>query len=104
MIEHLHGVHSTFVSDHILNLLEEVTGDLPDDRSKMIAVIDRYEGLSKEERNHFRLGRRIGLYRSLDDLLKPELRDEVDGVMKRIEAEVPGGFESTVSELMESFI
>jgi len=104
MIEHLHGIHSAFVSDHILNLLEEVTGKFPDDQSKMIAVIDRYLELPAEERTHFRLGRRVGLYRSLDDLLKPELHNEVDRVMKRIEVEVPGGLESAMAEWMESFI
>ncbi|MGD0624631.1 MAG: radical SAM protein, partial [Thermodesulfobacteriota bacterium] len=34
-IETLHGIHSTVVSDHILNLLEEVQGKLPDEKEEM---------------------------------------------------------------------
>lgn len=68
LIEHLDGIRSTFVSDHILNLLEEIAGTFPEDKDKMLAVIDRYLGLSSEEKANFRLGRRAGLYRSLDDL------------------------------------
>ena len=59
---------SHFVSDHITNLLQEIEGKLPDDKEKMLAVIDRFQSLSAEERQNFRLGRRIGIYAALDDL------------------------------------
>ena len=49
-IERLEGISSRFVSDHILNLLEEVEGKLPEDKAKMLAVIDQYLALSEEER------------------------------------------------------
>jgi len=67
LIEKL-NCHSTFVSDHITNLLQEIEGKLPDDKEKMLAVIDRFQSLSTEERQNFRLGRRIGIYAALDDL------------------------------------
>ncbi|MBA7565706.1 hypothetical protein ES708_07391 [subsurface metagenome] len=67
LIEKL-NCHSTFVSDHITNLLQEIEGKLPDDKEKMLAVIDRFQSLSAEERQNFRLGRRIGIYAALDDL------------------------------------
>ncbi|MCX5910210.1 MAG: radical SAM protein, partial [Deltaproteobacteria bacterium] len=64
----LEGIHSTLASDHILNLLEEVQGKLPEDKEKMIAILDRYLTLPDEDRLHFRLGRRMGYFRNLDDL------------------------------------
>jgi len=67
-IEALDGIESVVVSDHILNLLEEVEGKLPGDREKMLGIIDRYLGLADEDRLIFRLGRRKGIYRRLDDL------------------------------------
>ncbi len=67
-IEALEGIESTVVSDHILNLLEEVEGKLPGDKAAMLGVIDRYLALSQEERLVFRLGRRRGLFRRLGDL------------------------------------
>ncbi|MCD6352935.1 MAG: radical SAM protein, partial [Proteobacteria bacterium] len=45
MIEHLDGINSHLVSDHILNLLEEVEGKLPEDKPRMFSVIDRFSGL-----------------------------------------------------------
>ncbi len=104
LIENLNGITSRFVSDHILNLLEEVEGYLPEAKPKMLAVIDRYLSLSQPERENFRLGRRAGFYRSLDDLENPELRNRVDAVMRRIEIQNPGNLEQVISELMESFL
>jgi radical SAM superfamily enzyme YgiQ (UPF0313 family) len=104
LIENLEGITSTFVSDHILNLLEEVEGKFPEEKEKMLALIDRYLVLSPEEKTNFRLGRRAGIYRSLDDLSNPELEDQVEHALRRIELERPGGFEKILSDLMESFI
>lgn len=104
LIEHLEGVTSTFVSDHILNLLQEVEGELPEEKEKMLKLIDRYLALPKEEKNNFRLGRRAGVYHSVEDLAKPELRNQVERALQQIEYERPGGIEKALSDLMESFI
>ncbi len=62
-------VHGTqLVSDHILNLLEELEGRFPEDKPKILSVIKEYFELSAEERLIFRLGRRSGAFRRLDDL------------------------------------
>lgn len=104
LIDSLRGITSTFASDHILNLLEEVEGKLPEEKGKMLAVIDRYLALPKEERDHFRVGRRAGLYRFLNDLSDPEVRMQVDEILARIEAEGQDNLEKIISQLMESFI
>jgi len=104
LIEHLEGIHGTFVSDHILNLLEEVEGKFPEEKEKLLDLIDRYLRLPSEEKANYRLGRRAGIYRSVGDLSNPELRGQVERVLKRIELEHPGGVEKVISELMESFI
>jgi len=104
LIQTLEGIHSTFASDHILNLLEEVEGRFPEDKAKMLSVIDRYLALPESERANFRLGRRAGVYRSLDDLSNGELHTQVEMAMDRIELQSPGGLDRAVSDLMESFI
>jgi radical SAM superfamily enzyme YgiQ (UPF0313 family) len=103
LIENLNGISSRFASDHILNLLE-LEGDLPGAKETMLAVIDRYLGLARPERENFRIGRRAGYYQSLDDLSSPNLRPQVDEIQRRIERESPGNFEQIISDLMESFI
>lgn len=67
LIEHL-DCNSNFISDHIYNLLQEVEGKLPDDKEKMLSVIDRFLALPPEERANFRIGRRARIYTSLDEL------------------------------------
>jgi radical SAM superfamily enzyme YgiQ (UPF0313 family) len=104
LIENLDGISSRFTSDHILNLLEEVDGKLPEEKGKMLAVIDRYLALSQPERDNFRLGRRAGYYRSLDNMANPDLRTQVDQILNRIETEHPGNLDQVISEIMESFI
>jgi radical SAM superfamily enzyme YgiQ (UPF0313 family) len=104
LIENLNGIHSRFASDHILNLLEELDGDFPEAKDRMLATIDRYLALDAAERENFRLGRRGGYYRTLDDLANQELRTRVERIRQRIDTERPGQFEQVLSEIMESFI
>ena len=104
LIEHLEGISSYFVSDHILNLLEEVEGKLPEGKEKMLSVIDQYLALPEEEKENFRLGRRAGVYRFLSHLGNRELHSEMEKAIKRIKEESPGGVETVISQLMGSFI
>lgn len=104
LIENLEGIESYFISDHILNLLEEVEGKLPEEKEKMIGVIDRYLSLPTREKALFRLGRRIGMLRKLDELSEHNLRYRLEEILERIERERTGGLDEVVSELMESFI
>jgi len=67
-IEKLDGIETTIVSDHILNLLEELEGQFPRDKERLLVIIDGYFSLSDEERLIYRIGRRRGIYRSINDL------------------------------------
>ena len=104
LIEHFQGITSTFVSDHIMNVLQEVEGKLPEEKEKMLNAIKRYLSLPKEEKNNFRLGRRAGVYQSVEDLSRPELRNRVERALREIESERSGSLEEVLSGLTESFI
>jgi radical SAM superfamily enzyme YgiQ (UPF0313 family) len=104
LIDKLDGIKSYFASDHILNLLEEVEGQLPGDKPKMRGAIDRYLTLPVEERLNYRLGRRAGLYRKLDDLNNPMLFRRVQDCLEEIRASSPQEVEEAISELMERYI
>ncbi len=104
LIDKLDGIKSYFTSDHILNLLEEVEGQLPGDKHKMRGAIDRYLTLPEEERLNYRLGRRAGLYRKLDDLNNPMLLRRTQDCLEEIRASSPQEVEEAISELMERYI
>jgi hypothetical protein len=84
--------------------MEELEGTFPEAKERMLATIDRYLSLPKSERDNFRLGRRAGYYRSLNDLANPDLRIRVDRILNRIETENPGSLDEVISNLMEAFL
>ena len=84
-IEELKDISTQIVSDHILNLLEEVKGTFPQDKEIILSVIDNYLSLSSQEKLHFRLGRRAGIYCSLFDSRSPELHRQVKDLEKSLD-------------------
>lgn len=103
-IEKLTGIQTTVVSDHILNLLEEVEGRLPDDKEKILSVIDAYLSLPAPDRMIFRLGRRQGIYRRLADLRDPVMYGRLKAVTDEYVPEEPESFENDLKQLMQQYI
>lgn len=95
---------STFVSDHITNLLQEVEGKLPDDKPRMLAAIDRFQALSAGERLHFRVGRRVGIYTALDELDDADKRRAVEQIVRRLCPDGAAFDEKTIHRLTSRFI
>lgn len=90
-VQNLDGISTRLVSDHVLNLLEEVEGKLPGDKDRVLGIIDRYLNLGDEDRLLFQLGRRGGALRNLDDLEEPGVRAQLLQAKKQVEKELPGG-------------
>ncbi len=103
-IEDLDGVTTTLVSDHILNLLEEVQGKLPEDKDRMLETIDYYLGLSNDERLLFQLGRRGGALRYLSDMNQAGVRSRLVQAKDQIDREVPGGIAEYLAEMKRRFV
>lgn len=85
IIELADGITTNLVSDHMVNLLQDIEGNLGSarDRRKMLDRIDEYLGLPEADRRVFQLLRRTLRAYDLDDLLNlskkemEELRREV---------------------------
>jgi biotin synthase-like enzyme len=103
LIENL-NCQSNFISDHITNLLQEIEGKLPQDKDKMLAIIARFQALSPEEKQNFKLGRRLGIYQGLDDLDSPPKHDSVEQARQRLSGDGKQVDEETIYSLMERFI
>ena len=102
LIEHL-DCHSNYVSDHITNLLQEIEGKLPQDKEKLLAIIDRFQGLPPEERANFILGRRIGIYQELDDLDNVSKHQMAEQAMYKLK-QGDNRVDKTIYALMENFV
>ncbi len=105
-IENLEGITSYVTSDHIMNLLEEVTGKLPEDKEKMLDVIRRYQELPEEDRLIYRVGRRGGAYRSTEDLKRdPVTYQKIKNLVQEIQSEKgPEGVDQFITELVDRYI
>jgi hypothetical protein len=102
-IENLDVQGTYLASDHILNLLEELEGEFPADKPIMLSAIRRYFELSTEDRLIFRLGRRSGALRKLDDLADKEMYSRLKSVVDRYTAE-GGNLEEDIIKTMNNFI
>jgi len=95
---------SYLVSDHILNLLGELEGKIPEEKEKLLKIIDRFLGLSEEEKLNFCLGRRAGFYHTLDDMNDLSLYQEVERLKRQLEREYPGGVRQAIFKMKEAFL
>ena len=96
-------------SDHIMNLLEEVEGRLPEDKPRMLAALERYLGLDPEDQLIFRVGRRLAaiggpVFRELDDLDDPEKRQAVEELLERLQIHSPEELDEAINKIRERFI
>jgi radical SAM superfamily enzyme YgiQ (UPF0313 family) len=87
LLENLKELDSEWVSDHFLNLLEDVAGKLPGDRDRMIERIEHYFNLPAPQRVRFRLGRRTGMLRLMEDLNEPAVMMQVERLYRRLESQ-----------------
>jgi len=96
---------STITSDHIMNLLEEVRGKLPDEKEHMLQVIKKYQDLPEAERLMYRIGRRGGLYSSTDDLYRDQTNyDKIKKLVSELAAKGPSETERLINEMANQYV
>ena len=76
-ISQLEGITSMIISDHVLNLIEAVSGRMPGAKTEILSVLDQFLALSPDDQCLFQVGRRVGIVRRLDDLTSPKRRDKI---------------------------
>jgi len=81
----LEGVTTRLESDHSLNLLMDLRGDLPDDLEDLLAMCDEFLDLPPRERTMFVLGRRTGRIGRVEHLAHPGVRAGLEEILRRIE-------------------
>jgi radical SAM superfamily enzyme YgiQ (UPF0313 family) len=96
-------VTSYLTSDHILNLLMEVEGKMPEDKEKCLNIINKYLSLPDEERLNFKFGRRAALYDRLGDLTDSHRHERIEQAIKRLRAQ-GSDVEDAIFKLKDSFL
>ncbi len=70
----------------------------------MLEVIDRYLAMPSSERLLFRLGRRGGALRSLDDLGQSAIRQRLERAAQDLTVQTGGNLEAVITELADQYI
>lgn len=102
-IESLDGIDSYIKSDHILNLFETINGKMPEDKEKMIGVIDRFFELEPQKRILYQVGRRMGFFRGPDDMDDSPHLERVKKACT-LYGVTPENIDSVIDELMKRFV
>ena len=103
LIENLDGIQSVVKSDHILNLFEEVEGQLPQDKDKMLNVLQSFLDLPPQMQCYYQVGRRLGLMRQLADLQDTAMLTQIKKVCNDNQIS-PANVDTVIAELMKRFI
>ncbi len=83
-IKNLNGIRSQVVSDHMMNLLMELNGQLPDDQELLLETLDAYLSLDDHTRQVFRIGRRAGIFNELSELEHDRLVTEATRLVRAL--------------------
>jgi hypothetical protein len=102
-VEELGDARTRLRSDHILNLLGTLEGDLPEDRAALLGLIDDYLELPDEERLMYRLGRRAGLFHGPHELEDPARRRRARALLAEVGATAEA-VDRTCRELMDQWV
>ncbi len=102
-LEHLEGITSMVVSDHVLNLFEDLNGRLPEDKERMMVELRAFLVLDPEEQVLYRVGRRCLLFAGLSDLGDRLRRDRAERLVKEFGA-TPDNVDAISDRLIERFI
>jgi hypothetical protein len=102
-LEHLDGITSVVKSDHILNLFADLEGTLPQDKERMIDILRTFLAMAPEQQKLYQIGRRIGVFSSLDDMENPHRMTRAEKAYKRV-LENGEDIDRVTDELMKRFI
>lgn len=99
-IESLEGITSMVKSDHIMNLIEDIEGRLPEDKGAMLDVIDRFLAMDVDDRERFIVGRRLGQYRTLAEY-RPN--PEIENIRRQLKERF-STLDEAILEILKNYI
>ena len=102
-IEQLEGIDSYLVSDHMMNLLQEVEGRLPDDKEKMLETLQSFLDMDPEGQCIYQVGRRLGFFSSMEDLYNPGLLQRAEQRRDKLGI-TPENIDRVLGEVLERFV
>ena len=104
LIENLDGISSYYVNHHAVDLLMEARGQLPEEKPKLLAIVDRYLSMPEDDRINYTLGRRLNAYRCMDDMNDRHRKGMVSMKLREVEEAYPGRLEEVFHHLRTQIV
>lgn len=104
MLAGMTEVKTKLVSDHDLNLLGELTGELPRDLERLLAVCDRFLAWPARDQHRFILARRARLLGRVADLEEPGARDAVDRLASRFGVDLDEPIAAVIERMRRTMV
>lgn len=102
-LEKLDGITSSLKSDHILNLFEDLEGNFPEDKAKMVGIVSDFLNMSPADQVIYQVGRRMGMFRGMRDMEESGRRERVEEICSRNNI-TPENADAVIDEMMKRFI
>ncbi len=102
-IESLDGITSTIKSDHILNLFETINGKFPEDKNRLIGIIDSFFELTPEDQVLYQVGRRMGFFKGPEDMPDSPHLERVKQACAQYNVSAQN-VDTVINELMSRFV
>jgi radical SAM superfamily enzyme YgiQ (UPF0313 family) len=103
LIENLENITSHVKSDHMLNLFEEVDGELPRDKEKIMAVLKTFINMDPLKQAYFQIGKRLQIFHHLRDLDDPHKIAQVEKIC-RDENITPETVDDVIHHMVQEYI
>ena len=103
LIESLDGITSVVKSDHILNLFQNLEGTLPQDKERMLEIINNFLAMDPRRQSVYQVGRRLGLFSSLSDMESTQRLAKAEKMCRQLGI-TPDNVDDVIDELMKRFI
>jgi len=104
MIEYLTDADGHLHSDHIINLFEDVNGNMKTDKERILSVFEDFERLNTADQRRYQVARRMGMMGSLShmELLSAGQLDKIDEYIAHLDSEEE--FEDFLTKLLRRYV
>lgn len=102
-LENLDGITSMIKSDHILNLFQDVEGRYPEAKEPLTRIIKDFLALPPDEQVLVQVGRRMGIFKTVEDQADPAKQAHVRDVC-RAHGINPDTVDQVIEDIMRRFI
>lgn len=83
-LEHVGDIPCELMSDHTVNLFQDLNGNLATNRETMVSEVRRFLALEPESQRTYMVGRRLGVFMGLGDMEVPHLRAHAEAECRRL--------------------